>query len=94
MAALYILYSPSLNKFYTGSCIDVSDRIDQHLSEYFPGAFTGKAKDWVIYFDLNGLVYQQARKIEAHVKRMKSKKFIENLKAYPELSLKLIALYQ
>ena len=94
MAAVYILYSSTLGKFYTGSCVDILVRIDQHLSEYFPGAFTGNAKDWIIYFHLDGLGYQQARKIEAHIKRMESKKFIENLKTYPELSARLVTIYR
>jgi putative endonuclease len=70
------------------------ERVDQHLTEYFPGAFTGKVKDWTIFFHLDGLGYQQARKVEAHIKRMKSKRFIENLKTYPEISSRLITLYQ
>jgi len=68
--------------------------VEQHLSKYFPNAFTGKANDWVIYLYCDNLGYVQARKIERHIKRMKSKKFIENLARYPEIMDKLIALYQ
>jgi putative endonuclease len=93
MAAVYILYSQSLNKYYIGSCIEVTERLDQHLSKIFPGAFTMKANDWIICFSLINLSYDQARKIESHIKNMKSKKYIENLKRYPELSEKLIDLY-
>ena len=94
MAVVYILYSPELNKFYTGSCNDIIERIDQHLSEFFPEAFTVSTKDWIIYFHIDGLGYKQARRIELHIKRMKSKKFIESLKKYPELVEKLIRLHQ
>jgi putative endonuclease len=94
MAAVYILYSPCLSKFYTGSCRDVFERIDQHLSDFFAGAFTATAKDWIIYFHIDGLTYKQARSVEVHIKRMKSKKFIEDLKKYPELVEKLILLYK
>lgn len=80
MAAVYILYSPCLSKFYTGSCKDFFERIDQHLSELFTDAFTTTAKDWTIYFHIDGLAYKQARRIESHIKRMKSKKFIADLK--------------
>ena len=83
MAAVYILYSAQLQKFYTGSCRDVLERMEQHLSEFFAGAFTTAARDWVIYLHIGGLAYKQARKIENHIKRMKSKTFIENLKKYP-----------
>jgi putative endonuclease len=77
-----------------GSCQDTDIRLDQHLSGIFSNAFTSKAKDWTKYFQIDNLEYQQARKIETHIKRMKSRKFIENLKKYPELSKKLMGLYQ
>jgi len=93
MATVYILYSQSLSKYYIGSCAEVTERLDQHLSNMFPGAFTTKANDWIIYFSLINLSYNQARRIESHIKNMKSKKYIENLKRYPELSQNLINLY-
>jgi putative endonuclease len=93
MAAVYILYSPNLGKFYTGSCKDYLIRIEQHLSEHFPGAFTSTAKDWFIYFVIENWGYTQARKIEAHIKRMKSRKYIEDLKKYPEMTKRLTDRY-
>ena len=93
MAAVYILYSPSLNRYYVGRCIEVSERLNQHLENFFPGAFTAKAKDWIVYYSLNDLSYKQARSIESHIKKMKNKRYIENLKRYPELSEKLRKLY-
>jgi putative endonuclease len=74
--------------------VDLEDRTEQHLSKRFPGAFTGRAKDWVIYFARDNLTYDQARKIEMHIKKMKSEKYIENLKKYPTIMEKLVALYQ
>jgi len=74
MAAVYILYSPSLRKYYIGSCNEIFARVDQHLSVHFPGAFTAKTKDWIEYFNHDNLNYHQARKIESHIKKMKSKK--------------------
>jgi putative endonuclease len=40
------------------------------------------------------LEYMQARKIENHIKRMKSKKYIKDLKSYSELSEKLFNQYK
>jgi len=40
------------------------------------------------------LDYEQARKIEKQIKRMKSKKYIENLKKYPDIVKKLIEKYK
>lgn len=94
MASVYILYSPSLEQYYTCSCKKLSERIEQHLSKEISGAFTAKAKDWILYFSINELKYEQARLIESHIKRMKSKKYIKNFKMYPELSEKLIDKYQ
>jgi putative endonuclease len=94
MAVVYILYSPSLNKYYTGSCINISERFDQHLSKFFPDAFTASTTDWIHYFHIDGLAHKQARGIELHIKKMKSKKYIENLKKYPGLVEKLIQLFQ
>jgi putative endonuclease len=94
MAVVYILYSGSLNKFYTGSCKEIDLRIEQHLSKLFPNAFTAAANDWSIYFSIENLNYLQARKIERHIKKMKSRKFIENLKKYPAVSEKLVVLYK
>ena len=93
MASVYILYSPSLDQYYTGSCKELFDRIEQHLSKKIPGAFTAKAKDWILYFSINELKYEQARQIEKHIKRMKSKTYIQNLKKYADLSEKLVIKY-
>jgi putative endonuclease len=94
VAVVYVLYSPSLDQFYVGSCADLAYRTKQHLSQHFPGAFTGKATDWEMYFFWDNLTYIQARSIEAHIKKMKSKNYIENLKKYPRIMERLVALYQ
>jgi putative endonuclease len=89
MAAVYILFSKKLNRFYIGSCKDISFRIDQHLKKAFPTSFTAKADDWCIYYLADNLSYSQARQIESHIKKMKSSKYIANLKNYPDIMLKL-----
>ena len=94
MATVYVLYSPSIDKFYIGSCTELAERFSQHLSDYFPGAFTGQTKDWSLYFKIDHLDYSQARNIEDYIKRMKSRKYINNLKRYPELVEKLIKKYK
>ena len=47
----------------------------------------------MVYFELKDLEYQVSRKIEAHIKKMKSRKYIENLIRYPEIIQKLIEKY-
>lgn len=94
MAFVYILYSKSANQYYTGSCKDLGKRVDQHFTKEIAGAFTSKAVDWIIYLSIDDLMYKQARDIENHIKRMKSRKYIENLKEYPELVQKIKMQYQ
>ena len=90
MAVVYILYSSSLDRYYTGSALDFETRINEHLSKEFGGAFTGRANDWQLYLLIDNLSFRQARSIERRIKRAKSRKFIENLKKYPELVEKLV----
>jgi len=93
MATVYILHSDLINKYYTGSCIDLKSRLEQHYNNTFKTSFTIRASDWKVFFLIENLNYQQARKIEKHIKKMKNKTYIENLKKYPEISIKLIQKY-
>jgi putative endonuclease len=93
MASVYILYSKKLERFYVGSCKDLDYRIDQHLNKDFKASFTSKAEDWEVFFFIDDLQYAQARKIEKHIKSMKSKKYIQNLLKYPELTQNLVNQY-
>jgi putative endonuclease len=92
MAFVYILYSKSLNRYYVGSCLDLDLRLKEHLSKKFDGGFTSKASDWLLFYTIPNLEYE-ARKTEAHIKKMKSRKYIEDLKRYTELSEKLVRQY-
>lgn len=94
MATVYILYSESLGKFYIGSCLDFGIRMADHSSGVDKTSFTNKAKDWEVFFRKDELSYEQARGIERHIKKMKSKKYIMNLTQYPEMIEKLISKYQ
>jgi len=89
MAFVYILYSKKLDEYYTGSCKDFELRLAQHLNNEFSRGFTKRAIDWLVYFKIDNLEYQQARKIERHIKNMKSQKYILNLLKYPEMVEKL-----
>jgi len=46
--------------------------------------FTAKADDWNLFFSLECRDISHAKQIEKHIKKMKSRKYIENLKSYPE----------
>ena len=98
IASVYILFSDSLGKFYIGSCKDIDNRLQQHRLKAFTTSFTSKANDWQVFLLISvpiaiGMGYEQARKIEGHIKRMKSSVYIKNLKQYPEIIEKLIQIY-
>lgn len=73
MASVYILYSKKLDRFYTGSCKDLSYRIKQHLNKDFNKSFTSSAEDWELHFSIDGLTYEQARLIESTLRKSKAK---------------------
>lgn len=93
MATVYILYSQSVNKFYTGSCADLKQRLKEHAEKKYRVSYTAKADDWVLYYSIPDLEYKQARNIEAHIKKMKSRKYFQDLLTHPEITVSLINKY-
>jgi putative endonuclease len=94
MATLYILFSEKLNKYYIGSCKHLKERLEYHNNKSFSNAFTINSDDWILYFSCIDLDYKQARNIESHIKKMKSKVYIENLIKYPEIIERLKEKYK
>lgn len=89
MNFVYILYSKSINRFYIGETIDLQSRIIQHNSGFYESSFTKQVKDWELFYSIVCESRFQARKIEIHIKNMKSQKYIQNLKKYSEIAEKL-----
>ncbi len=89
MANVYILHSETLDKFYIGSCLNIVERLEDHQNLTYKKSFTSNSDDWVLFLIITDLDYSQARKIEQHIKNMKSKIYIQNLKKYPEMVVKL-----
>ena len=90
----YILYSKAINKFYTGATSEaILTRFNKHIEGFYDKKYTAIAKDWEIFLSIECATIKQAFKIEAHIKRMKSHKYIENLKHYPEMVEKLLKKY-
>ena len=84
-----------MKKYYTGSTSNtVQQRLDQHLSKEFGyEKYTASTNDWLIYLEITCSSYKQAMAIEKHIKRMKSRKYIQNLKKYPEILEKFHKMY-
>ncbi len=93
MASVYILYSKTNDKYYIGCTKDFEQRFEYHQVKEFPNSFTAKYSDWELFYEIQNLTITTARKIETHIKKMKSRKYLENSKIYPEISQKLIGKY-
>jgi putative endonuclease len=92
MAYCYVLYSKNVDKYYIGKTTNLpSDRLKIHLTDFYEKRkYTQIADDWNIFWALECGSIEIAGRIERHVKKMKSRKYLENLKAYPELGQKLL----
>jgi len=90
---VYILYSSMSDQYYVGYTKDLGERISMHRTGALKGSYTTKTKDWELYFSYECESIAQARRIEQHIKRMKSRKYIENLRRYPEIIQKLLMKY-
>ena len=89
---VYILFSKSLNRYYVGSTIlDVQERLERHLTDFYGATkYTHKARDWELVHVLECESLIQARKVERHIKRMKSKVYIHDLISIPGFSESVI----
>jgi len=86
----YILRSPALDQFYIGATSEtVEERLFKHNASVYGSTFTSKTSDWQIYVSMKCECVGQMIQIEKHIKRMKSRVYIKNLKKYPEIIDKL-----
>ena len=91
----YIIYSQKLDKFYIGFTQEsVHQRLEKHRRGTYSSSFTHTADDWELFFEITCDCNSQALAIEKHIKSMKSRKYLENLKKYPEITEKLKKLYK
>lgn len=94
MAVVYVLYSKSLDRYYVGSCKDLEQRLNEHLLKKYPTSYTARADDWKLFFSRSDIEYGQARRIELHIKRMKSRKYIQDLALHDSIFMSLIEKYK
>ena len=74
--------------------MNLESRMTEHRAKTYADAYTRKADDWELFYKIEDLAYQQARGIEIHIKRMKSKKYINDLLKFPEISERLVIKYK
>ena len=83
MFNLYILYSPSINKYYIGyTGDDLQERLRKHNSNH--KGFTGNKNDWIIKYTEHYSTKVEAMNREETIKAWKSRKLIEQLIAGSE----------
>ena len=86
----YILYSKSIDQFYIGcTSIAIGERLQRHNEGYYDSKWTLKGVPWEVFMLIECDSMFQARSIESHIKKMKSRVYINNLKSYPEIINKL-----
>jgi len=88
------LYSSDIDTFYVGQTVNIINRLEEHLHHLISDAFTKRASDWKLFYKLDCENKRQAIMIESHIKRMKSRKYYENLRAFPEIGENLLMKYR
>ncbi|NJN76966.1 MAG: GIY-YIG nuclease family protein [Saprospiraceae bacterium] len=95
MHFVYILHSKKLKRYYIGETYDVELRLNQHNEGFYnKNNYTKKGQPWELIFQLKCNTKEQAQKIEKHIKKMKSKKYLQNFMEYKEIRYKLLNKYQ
>ncbi len=77
MPVTYILYSAKLDKYYVGACTDFERRFYEH--NIGRSKFTATGIPWVKKFTREFATLQEAKTFELKIKKMKSRKYIEDL---------------
>ena len=79
MHYVYAIYSLSADRYYIGETADIQERIHQHNTHFFKGAFTTIASDWKLALLFTCSDRLAALKVEKHLKQMKSKQYLTRL---------------
>ncbi|MBO3699287.1 GIY-YIG nuclease family protein [Roseivirga sp. E12] len=77
--SVYILFSPSINRFYIGYTSDFEGRFRFHNDLLRNHIWTKRGQPWERHLLTEELSKSQALRIERHIKGMKSRKYIQKL---------------
>lgn len=85
MHFLYIIYSPTADKYFVSETDNVPERIELHNSFKRLKSITGKPSDWTqkLIFECNSR--EEAVYLVKHIRKMKSRAFLEKVIAKPEI---------
>ncbi len=79
MFYIYILYSEKFEMYYVGQSDDVDRRLLEH-NELSDHSYTSKYRPWELAASFEvGESRSLARKIESHIKKQKSKVYIQEI---------------
>ena len=82
---VYILYSPSLDKFYTGMSKFTSKRLRQHRNG--ESSWTSRASDWIDIWKIEKEDSKSARVLEKKIKKRGARRFLNDMNiAVPPLA--------
>ena len=91
---VYILYSEVLDRYYIGVTSDLEARLEKHITHYYGKThFTAKANDWRLCLSINCFNEKQAKCIERHIKKSKSRQYVESLIENEQIQAALLAKY-
>ncbi len=77
MPHTYILFSKKLDKYYVGACIDIDRRLYEHNIGH--SKFTRLGIPWELRYTEEYPTLLEAKQRELKIKKMKSRKYIEDL---------------
>lgn len=77
MFTVYIIYSDTLKKYYTGfTSQSIDERLGYHLGKH--SGFTSKAKDWLVIYKTQKEEKSQALQLEKKIKKRGAKRFLDD----------------
>ena len=76
---VYIIYSPSIDRYYIGQCKNLLHRLRQHNDLELNQNWTKRGIPWELCLKIACITQHQAMKLEHFIKKMKSRKFLQRL---------------
>ena len=74
---VYILHSERIEKFYIGETFNVEERLERHNAGYYEDKWSVIGRPWQVFLKIECESKSQALALEKHIKRMKSRAYIE-----------------
>jgi putative endonuclease len=76
----------SINRYFVGfTTEEPALRLLRHNEDCYQEKYTLQGKPREMYMSISGALMMQVGKIGQHIKKMKSRSYIENLKKYPKM---------